>query len=67
VERGIDTGAVVRAGEVEIGRNGYGRVWDEVQVLGCELYLQAILDFKHGRASAVAQDPVARAVPVSPT
>ena len=57
VERGIDTGAVVRAGEVEIGRKGYGRVWDEVQALGCQLYLQAILDYRHGRASAVPQDP----------
>ena len=64
VERGIDTGAVVSAGEVEIGRKGYGRVWDEVQALGCELYLQAILDYKHGRASAVPQDPGARRGPL---
>jgi methionyl-tRNA formyltransferase len=56
VERGIDTGAVVRAGEVGIDRKGYGRVWDEVQALGCQLYLQAILDYRHGRANAVPQD-----------
>jgi len=64
VERGIDTGAVVRAGEVEIGRKGYGRVWDEVQALGCQLYLQAILDYKHGRANAVPQDPAAQRGPL---
>jgi folate-dependent phosphoribosylglycinamide formyltransferase PurN len=64
VERGIDTGAVVRAGEVEIGRHGYGRVWDDVQALGCQLYLQAILDYKHGRAREVPQDPGARRGPL---
>ena len=64
VERGIDTGAVVRAGEVEIGRKGYGRVWDEVQALGCQLYLQAILAYKHGRATVVPQDPGARRGPL---
>lgn len=64
VERGIDTGAVVRAGEVEIGCHGYGRVWDEVQALGCQLYLQAILDYKHGCARAVPQDPGARRGPL---
>jgi len=64
VERGIDTGAVVCAGEVEIGRKSYGRVWDEVQALGCQLYLQAILDYKHGRASVVPQDPGMRRGPL---
>jgi folate-dependent phosphoribosylglycinamide formyltransferase PurN len=64
VERGIDTGAVVRAGEVEIRRKGYGRVWDEVQALGCQLYLQAILDHKHGRACAVPQDARAECGPL---
>jgi folate-dependent phosphoribosylglycinamide formyltransferase PurN len=64
VERGIDTGAVVRAGEVEIDRKGYSRVWDEVQVLGCELYLQAILDYRHGRASPTPQDAAAPRAPL---
>jgi folate-dependent phosphoribosylglycinamide formyltransferase PurN len=60
VNRGIDTGETVRQGEVAIGRKGYGRVWREVQQLGCELYLAAILDFKHGRATMTAQDTSAR-------
>jgi methionyl-tRNA formyltransferase len=56
VNRGIDTGDIVRMGEVPIGRKGYGRVWREVEALGADLYLQAVLDFKRGEARPVAQD-----------
>lgn len=57
VNPGIDTGDVVRVGGVEIGRKGYGRVWREVEELGCVLYRQAVLDFKRGCDNATPQDP----------
>jgi folate-dependent phosphoribosylglycinamide formyltransferase PurN len=57
VNPGIDTGDTVRAGEVEIGRKSYSRVWREVEDLGCELYLAAVLDLQRGQATFVPQDP----------
>ena len=57
VNAGIDTGDTVRTGEVEIGRKSYSRVWREVEDLGCELYLAAVLDLKRGQATFVRQDP----------
>jgi folate-dependent phosphoribosylglycinamide formyltransferase PurN len=56
VNPGIDTGDVVRTGEVEIGRKSFSRVWHEVEDLGCTLYLDAVLDVKRGQASFVPQD-----------
>jgi len=56
VSPGIDTGDVVRSGAVEIGRKGYGRVWREVERVGCDLYLEAVLDFKRGTARPLPQD-----------
>ncbi len=43
VNAGIDTGGIIKSGNVPIGRNGYGRVWRQVQRLGVEIYLEAIL------------------------
>lgn len=57
VNPGIDTGEIVRSAEVDIGRKGYGRVWREVELAGCDLYVQAVLDFKRGCARIVPQDP----------
>jgi len=50
VNAGIDTGEVLKTGEVTIERKSYRRVEREVQELGFRLYLDAILDVKHGRA-----------------
>jgi methionyl-tRNA formyltransferase len=50
VNAGLDTGAVLRAGEVTIEGKRYGRVDSEVQRLGVELYVQAILSVKRGVA-----------------
>jgi folate-dependent phosphoribosylglycinamide formyltransferase PurN len=51
VDAGIDTGEVLRTGEVAIGRKSYHRVEREVQELGFRVYLDAILDLKHGTAA----------------
>ena len=56
VNPGIDTGEVVRRGEVEIGRKGYRRVWREVEEVGRSVYLEAILDVRRGTARFAPQD-----------
>jgi folate-dependent phosphoribosylglycinamide formyltransferase PurN len=53
---GIDTGEIVRTGEVPIGSKSYGRVWREVEDVGRQLFLQAILEVGRGTARFVAQD-----------
>lgn len=57
VNRGIDTGDVVERGEVLIGHKSYSTVQREVEQLGLELYIKAILDIKEGRSRFQAQDP----------
>jgi methionyl-tRNA formyltransferase len=61
VNAGIDTGDVVRSGEVTIGAKSYGRVERETQELGFELYLQAILETAQGRARFSRQPSAAPA------
>jgi hypothetical protein len=56
VNPGIDTGEIVRRGEVEIGAKGYRRVWREVEDAGRRVYLEAILDVRRGAAEFVPQD-----------
>jgi len=48
VGAGIDTGDVVGASEVAIGARSYGSVWREVERVGCELFLQAVLEAHRG-------------------
>jgi folate-dependent phosphoribosylglycinamide formyltransferase PurN len=48
---GLDTGEVVKAGEVEIGAKPYGRVWQELEELGVSLYVRAIMEIKRGEAT----------------
>jgi methionyl-tRNA formyltransferase len=55
VNPGIDTGEVVRTGAIRIGSKTYGRVWREVEELGCELFVQAVIDFKRGTARPLPQ------------
>jgi hypothetical protein len=56
---GIDTGDIVRRGEVEIDRKGYSRVWREVEAVGRSIFLEAILDVRCGTARFVPQEDVA--------
>jgi folate-dependent phosphoribosylglycinamide formyltransferase PurN len=51
VNAGIDTGEVVVEGAVPVGGKSYNRVAREVQDLGIELYVQAILAMKRGTAT----------------
>jgi hypothetical protein len=51
---GLDTGSIVGSGEVPIAGRSYQRVWEEVESLGVELYLQAVLATKRGEATCRA-------------
>jgi folate-dependent phosphoribosylglycinamide formyltransferase PurN len=55
VNAGVDRGEIVRQGAVPIEGRRYGRVWDDVQRLGVELYRDAILDMKRGVAKLEPQ------------
>jgi hypothetical protein len=50
VNAGLDTGEIVLEGAIPIGSRRFGRVEAEVQRLGIQLYLDAILAVKHGTA-----------------
>jgi folate-dependent phosphoribosylglycinamide formyltransferase PurN len=50
VNKGLDTGSIVKTGEVKAYRRSYLRVFHELEALGIELYIQAILEVKHGIA-----------------
>lgn len=51
VNVGLDTGEIVKQGEVPIGRRSQRSVWLELEALGLDLYIQAILEIKEGKAS----------------
>jgi folate-dependent phosphoribosylglycinamide formyltransferase PurN len=51
VNAGLDTGQIVKEGEVLIGRRSLRAVWGELEALGLDLYIQAILEIKQGTAS----------------
>jgi len=48
VNAGLDTGQIAAEGRVPIGRRPRRRVWRDVEALGVELYVQAVLDHKTG-------------------
>jgi folate-dependent phosphoribosylglycinamide formyltransferase PurN len=50
IEAGLDTGQIVREGTVVIGGRSLGAVSRELEALGLDLYVDAILDVKHDRA-----------------
>jgi hypothetical protein len=50
VNRGLDTGSIVKTGEVSTQGRAYQAVVHELEVLGLDLYMQAILEVKHGTA-----------------
>ena len=55
INPGIDTGDIVLSGEVPIARKSYSRVWQEVEDLGCRLYLDAVLALRTGSARFTPQ------------
>lgn len=55
VNRGLDTGSIVQAGEVSTQGRAYRAVVHELEALGLDLYLQAILEVKHGTATYTPQ------------
>jgi folate-dependent phosphoribosylglycinamide formyltransferase PurN len=50
VNKGLDTGMIVKTGEVRAYRRAYSAVVRELEALGLDLYIQAILEVKHGVA-----------------
>jgi len=50
VNKGLDTGSIVRTGEVSTQGRSYQAVVHELETLGLDLYIQAILEVKHGTA-----------------
>ena len=50
VNAGLDTGEVVKEGEVSTNARSLSAVWKALEQLGFDLYLQAILDVKEGTA-----------------
>jgi methionyl-tRNA formyltransferase len=51
VNSGLDTGNIVKAGEVPVFGRSLRTVWNELELLGFYLFIQAILDIKHQRAT----------------
>jgi folate-dependent phosphoribosylglycinamide formyltransferase PurN len=58
IDAGIDTGVIVKAGEVPIANKGYGCVERETQELGQRLFIEAILDARAGVTTGVPQPAV---------
>lgn len=50
VNKGLDTGNIIKQGEVRTYRRAYQSVFRELEVLGLELYIKAILEVKNGVA-----------------
>jgi folate-dependent phosphoribosylglycinamide formyltransferase PurN len=50
INAGLDTGSIVKQGEVPIGNRSLNAIWNELERLGLDLYLQAILEVKQGTA-----------------
>jgi folate-dependent phosphoribosylglycinamide formyltransferase PurN len=51
INAGLDTGLIVKAGAVPIGRRPLRTVWHELEQLGLDLYIAAILEVKEGTAA----------------
>jgi methionyl-tRNA formyltransferase len=56
VNRGLDTGSVVKSGDVNTEGRTYQAVVHELERLGLDLYIQAILEVKHGTADYKPQN-----------
>ena len=55
INAGLDTGEIVKQEEVLIGRRSYGAVCHELERLGIDLYIQAIIEVKNGVATFTRQ------------
>ena len=55
INKGLDTGLIVKTGEVKAYRRAYTSVVHELEALGLDLYIQAILEVKHGNAELKPQ------------
>lgn len=51
VNEGLDTGEIAKDGHVPIGSRSLGSIWQDLENLGLELYIQAILDVKQGNTA----------------
>jgi folate-dependent phosphoribosylglycinamide formyltransferase PurN len=51
INAGLDTGSIVKEGEVPVGNRSYQTVWRNLEALGLDLYIQAILEVKNGTAT----------------
>lgn len=50
VNAGLDTGEIVQEGEVPIGRRSRRAVWRDLEQVGLDLYIRAILEVASGQA-----------------
>ncbi len=50
VNAGLDTGEIVKQAEVVVAGRSVGSVWRDVEALGLDLYVQAVLDVRSGSA-----------------
>lgn len=50
VNKGLDTGSIVKTGEISIDRRSYAAIFNQLEGLGIEIYVQAILEVKRGVA-----------------
>jgi methionyl-tRNA formyltransferase len=50
INTGLDTGSIVKEGEVRIGRRAQQAVWRELEALGLDLYIESILAVRAGTA-----------------
>jgi folate-dependent phosphoribosylglycinamide formyltransferase PurN len=55
VNAGLDTGDILAQGAVTIGQCSYRAVCQQLEKVGIDLYLQAIIDVKHGTATYCPQ------------
>jgi folate-dependent phosphoribosylglycinamide formyltransferase PurN len=55
INAGLDTGEIVKQGKVTIGHRSYQAVCKELEKLGLDLYIQAIIEIREGTAMYQAQ------------
>jgi folate-dependent phosphoribosylglycinamide formyltransferase PurN len=60
INAGLDSGEIVKQGSVPIGRKSYHRVSREVEELGLDLYMTAVLETKQGTATLRPTPPAGR-------
>jgi methionyl-tRNA formyltransferase len=56
IERGLDTGRIVKQDSAEIGARSRSSVWRELEERGLDAYEAAILDMRAGTAEPRAQE-----------